>query len=865
MSEILANIVVQPVDLVITAENNQINFTPEDIQLNIYTAGQGSSGAGGNVGELQFNNGGTIGGAANTLVTANGNVRFTNISNIKINGGNTGYYLQTDGSGNLTWAVGTANVSGNGTSAGSNNQIQLSDGAGNFKVGPGFSFDPSSNILAVPGNVVATNFVGPLSNGTSNIAIATNSNINLTVNGNVSAVVSDNKLTVPSLTLNSSNIALGSNAGGNSQTSSGIAIGNNAGYDLQGANAIAIGVDTANLNQGIDAIAIGRSAGGPNSSGNGQGTGAIAIGTNAGALNQGEYSIAIGQGAGNSQQPNNSIVMNATGANFDIAAPNAFYVKPVRQANSGNVLYYDQATGEIAYDTKPDTNNISNGTSNVTISTANGNITMGVNGTANVVTVTQTGLDVSGNISATNITGNIAGPLANGTSSVSIPTANGNIISNVNGTTRLVVTSSGANVTGTFNATGNLIAPYITANTLITSPNANIANINVSNQANVANLTITAGNNVALGNGASATNDAVSLGYQARANGLYTTALGYFASADAGGTSVGYQAGALVSMPGSGLNQTFVGREAGGRGRSDVNTSHETSIGAYAGSQTYGGYTVAIGSLAGMGRDGNLTLTRGQDAYAIAIGYGAGQEYQRANTIAIGSLAAANNQGAGSIVIGHRAGNNAANNSITIDATVSGLSANIANALFVKPIRNTTSGNVLYYNSTSGEVTFDNATYGCFHKIANVTAAAANTVYNFDWYTDTTAHVSQGVTVTSGQPTRVNIDTAGNYAVFVEMQAKNTDNQDRTAWVWLSKNGTPISETTVKITLLKEWAQVIAKQWALDNIAANDYIEVNFAVDNISGISLEYNAAQTTPFIMPAQPSATLTITPIGA
>ena len=161
-------------------------------------------------------------------------------------------------------------------------------------------------------------------------------------------------------------------------------------------------------------------------------------------------------------------------------------------------------------------------------------------------------------------------------------------------------------------------------------------------------------------------------------------------------------------------------------------------------------------------------------------------------------------------------------------------------------------------------------THGCFHKIANVTAAAANTVYDFDWYTDTTVHVgNQGVTVTAGNPTRVNIDTAGRYTAFVEMQVKNTVSANRVAWIWLAKNGTDLSETRIKVEIKQgggtDAYQLINKLWLLENIAANDYIEVRFAVDNITGISLEYEAAQTTPFIMPAQPSATLTIVPVGA
>ena len=161
-------------------------------------------------------------------------------------------------------------------------------------------------------------------------------------------------------------------------------------------------------------------------------------------------------------------------------------------------------------------------------------------------------------------------------------------------------------------------------------------------------------------------------------------------------------------------------------------------------------------------------------------------------------------------------------------------------------------------------------TFGCFHKVANVTAAAADTVYNFDWYADTSVHVgNQGVTVTSGQPTRVNIDAAGSYTAFLEFQVKNTVSANRIAWIWLAKNGNDLTETRIKVEIKQgggtDAYQLISKLWLLDGIAANDYVEVRFAVNNASGISLEYEAAQTSPFVMPAQPSATLTIVPVGA
>ena len=66
-----------------------------------------------------------------------------------------------------------------------------------------------------------------------------------------------------------------------------------------------------------------------------------------------------------------------------------------------------------------DTTFISNGTSNVNIATANGNITMAVNGTSDVVVVNNYGINVTGNITAT---GNIWGGGVRSTASVTEPT-----------------------------------------------------------------------------------------------------------------------------------------------------------------------------------------------------------------------------------------------------------------------------------------------------------------------------------------------------------------------------------------------------------------------------------------------------------
>jgi len=215
--------------------------------------------------------------------------------------------------------------------------------------------------------------------------------------------------------------------------------------------------------------------------------------------------------------------------------------------------------------------------------------------------------------------------------------------------------------------------------------------------------------------------------------------------------------------------------------------------------------------------------------------------------------------------------------------------ANSVNRFFVEKLGGTTAnrfvGNVgeVFYDPDTGQLRVSDGStaggisiggnvqgvHGCFHKMANVTAEAANTVYNFDWFTNVTQHVGDsGVTVTSGQPTRLNIDTAGVYAVFVEMQVRSTGNAERDVFIWLAKNGNDIAETAVKIQIrgggtVNPVYQLLAKQWLIDDIAVNDYIELRFALSDYDRISLEHTAAQTLPYIRPAVPSAVITVTQI--
>lgn len=72
------------------------------------------------------------------------------IGSLHISGGQNGYVLQTDGTGNVAWSA--PGGSGNGETGGANTQVQFNN-AGNFGGNSGFTFDKTTGILTVPTEV----------------------------------------------------------------------------------------------------------------------------------------------------------------------------------------------------------------------------------------------------------------------------------------------------------------------------------------------------------------------------------------------------------------------------------------------------------------------------------------------------------------------------------------------------------------------------------------------------------------------------------------------------------------------------------------------------------------------------------------
>jgi len=147
------------------------------------------------------------------------------------------------------------------------------------------------------------------------------------------------------------------------------------------------------------------------------------------------------------------------------------------------------------------------GTANVLVVTATGaNITGTLNtgtGNANVGNLgTATAIITTGNITTIN-----SGLLQNGTSNVVVTAAGGNVTLGVAGTTRITATSAGANVTGTLDVSGNATAGNVYANagtigaSLLTGTLTTAAQPNITSLGTLSAATITTGNITTINSG----------------------------------------------------------------------------------------------------------------------------------------------------------------------------------------------------------------------------------------------------------------------------------------------------------------------------------------------------------------------------
>jgi len=152
--------------------------------------------------------------------------------------------------------------------------------------------------------------------------------------------------------------------------------------------------------------------------------------------------VTAGQFIGNGVQ-----LSNVAGGNVSGTVANATLAVSVSGNAQGNITSVGTLTGLTV-------------TGLTTLSTlANVKISGGANG--QIIST-----DGAGNLS---FISNDSGKIVNGTSNVSIPTLNGDIVMVQGGTTVLTVTGVGANITGSIDVTGNISGNHITAGNTITA------------------------------------------------------------------------------------------------------------------------------------------------------------------------------------------------------------------------------------------------------------------------------------------------------------------------------------------------------------------------------------------------------------
>lgn len=465
--------------------NSNVNIPAANGNINLSAAGNSNivvvTGTGANIaGTLQVSGQSNLGAVGNVVIT----------------GGTANYVLSTDGSGNLSWVA----QSGGGSStinpsATGNAFIVFSNttsGTFNAVANAGIS----ANIAN--GAIIASAFVGSLANGNSDVSIpsangnivfdvAGNANIasvngtgisvgsgSLTRAANVNAnvplyVVSNIDATAAGIVVHnriatgyssmdfhsSGNLYMGSVGGANpsaplvalANTTYLYAAANTSGVVILAANtsgAVRIGgANTANV-----LVVTGTGA---NITGTGNFTGNLsAANASLGNLVTANFFSGVLTTAA---QPNITSLgtlgsLNTTGnvsvgGNLSVTAksnlgPNSNVI--ITGGASGAYLQTD-GSGNLAWAAITGGAYIANGNSNIDISTANGNITMGVGGNANVVTVTTTGLLVSNITTGAGTGGNITGAnvisantliISNSFSALGFTTSgNGNVNSNV--------------------------------------------------------------------------------------------------------------------------------------------------------------------------------------------------------------------------------------------------------------------------------------------------------------------------------------------------------------------------------------------------------------------------------------------------
>jgi len=140
-----------------------------------------------------------------------------------------------------------------------------------------------------------------------------------------------------------------------------------------------------------------------------------------------------------------------------------------------------------------------------------------------------------------------------------------------------------------------------------------------------------------------------------------------------------------------------------------------------------------------------------------------------------------------------------------------------------------------------------------FIKTADVVPAVANTAYKLTYDAP-----SGNDGITQGTPaSRIVFEEAGEYVISFSAQISSTSASTVHFYFWPSVNGTDVANSAMTTALHQNNATLVTSRTQIFTVAANDYLEVNYMIDNTDGF-LNYTAASSP---VPAIPASTLAIT----
>ena len=147
---------------------------------------------------------------------------------------------------------------------------------------------------------------------------------------------------------------------------------------------------------------------------------------------------------------------------------------------------------------------------------------------------------------------------------------------------------------------------------------------------------------------------------------------------------------------------------------------------------------------------------------------------------------------------------------------------------------------------------FKRTRYGQFYDTTTQVAAAINTPQAITY---NTTDISNGVYL--GSPTsRIYVDSEGLYNFQFSIQVDTTSGGTDVLWIWPRKNGTDIPNSASQIQIQGNNAELFSAANFFIDLAAGDYVEFMFAVDDVAATLAAFAATA----VHPGVPSIIVTV-----